>query len=118
MEKDNARIELEDRCLAAFRTGGVAAYARVRLRAMRDRHWEPATDFFLPEWYLDAGGTKKSLENLETMVSEHDPEAVTSAVSPAFRSLHQDARFQALIAHMGLSLPRTYPTPFGHDNAK
>jgi DNA-binding winged helix-turn-helix (wHTH) protein/TolB-like protein/tetratricopeptide (TPR) repeat protein len=110
IEKDPARLALEDNGLEAFRRGGVPAYARVRLRAIHSGHaWAHPNDFELAEWYLNAGDREKSLSEIKEMVDDHDPESLQLAVSPAYTNLHQDPLFLALLSRIGLTLPHNYP---------
>jgi Tfp pilus assembly protein PilF/TolB-like protein len=113
IEKDTARLNLESRGLEAFRHGGVPAYAQVRLEAAKSGiHWAHAeNDFDLAEWYVYAGSRERALRALEAKVARHEPGALQIAVNPPFDGLHQDPRFRALIARVGLSLPRSYPKP-------
>jgi tetratricopeptide (TPR) repeat protein len=113
LEKDTARLHLEDRGLEAFRRGGVPAYAQVRIEAAKSgAHWAHAeNDFDLAEWYVYAGSREQALAALEAKVSRHDSGALQIAINPPFDDLHQDPRFLALLARVGLSLPRSYPKP-------
>jgi Tfp pilus assembly protein PilF/TolB-like protein len=113
LEKDTARLKLEDRGLEALRRGGVAAYARVRIEAAKSGvHWAHAeNDFDLAEWYVYAGLREQALQALETKVARHDPGALQIAINPPFDGLHQDLRFLALLSRVGLTLPRSYPKP-------
>jgi tetratricopeptide (TPR) repeat protein len=113
LEKDTARLKLEDRGLEAFRRGGVAAYARLRIEAAKSGvHWAHAeNDFDLAEWYVYAGLREQALQALETKVARHDPGALQIAINPPFDGLHQDLRFLALLSRVGLTLPRSYPKP-------
>jgi Tfp pilus assembly protein PilF/TolB-like protein len=113
IENDTARLNLETRGLEAFRRGGVPAYAQVRLEAAKSgAHWAHVeNDFDLAEWYVYAGSREQALAALENKVARHDPGALQMAVNPPFDGLHQDPRFLALIARVGLSLPKSYPKP-------
>ena len=109
MEKDPARIALEERGRLAFRKGGVQSYARVRLSAIERRAAETKqhpNDFVPAEWYAFVGETDKALPSLEHLVAAHDGEAVQLAVNPMFDNLHNDPRFRRLLQRVGLSLPR------------
>jgi Tfp pilus assembly protein PilF len=113
LEKDAARLNLEDRGMEAFRRGGVPAYAQVRIDAAKSGvHWLHAeNDFDLAEWDVYAGLQEQALAALEAKVARRDPGALQMAVNPAFESLHQDPRFVALLSRVGLSVPRSYPKP-------
>ena len=113
LEKDKARENLEERGIEAFRRGGVPAYAQVRIDAAKSgTRWAHAeNDFDLAEWYTYAGSRQKAIEALEAKVAHHDPGALQMAINPPFDNLHNDPRFLALLARVGLSLPRTYPKP-------
>jgi DNA-binding winged helix-turn-helix (wHTH) protein/Tfp pilus assembly protein PilF/TolB-like protein len=111
LEKDSARLDLENRGLEAFRRGGVPAYAQVRLEAAKSgTHWAHVeNDFDLAEWYGYAGEREKSLAALEAKVARHDPSSLQIAINPPYDDLHQDPRFLALLARIGVSLPSAYP---------
>ncbi|HLX83389.1 MAG TPA: winged helix-turn-helix domain-containing protein [Terriglobales bacterium] len=113
LEKDTARIKLEDRGLQAFRRGGVPAYAQVRIDAAKSgTHWAHSeNDFDLAEWYVYAGSREQSIQALEAKVARHDPGALQIAINPSYEDLHQDPRFLALLTRIGIALPRTYPKP-------
>ena len=108
MEKDPARIALEERGRLAFREGGIQGYARVRLGAIERRTVESArhpNDFVPAEWYAFVGENDKALSALQHLVAAHDGEAVQLAVNPMFDNLHNDPRFRALLQQVGLNLP-------------
>ena len=113
LEKDTARMKLEERGLEAFRRGGVPAYAQVRLAAAKSgTHWAHAeNDFDLAEWYAYSGSREQALRSLEAKVARHDPGALQIAINPPFDDLHQDPRFLALLTRIGITLPRSYPKP-------
>jgi hypothetical protein len=104
---------LEDRGLEAFRCGGVPAYAQVRRAgAISSTHWAPPKTISI----LPSGTPMPAHENerktaLEEKVAHYDPGALQMAVSPSFDDLHQDPRFLALLAHIGLRVPTCYPKP-------
>jgi len=108
MERDAPRIALEDRGQAAFRRGGILAYAQVRLDAM-ERHTvalnRHPNDFIPAEWYAFVDQPDKAIPLLQQEVQRHDGEAIQLAVNPMFENLHDDPRFQALIREVGLNLP-------------
>ena len=114
LEKDEGRLELENRGLEAFRHGGVSAYAQVRLDAARSgAHWaHTENDFDVAEWYIYAGFREKALAALEAKVARHDSGSLQIAINPSYDELHQDPRFLALLARVRLSLPSTYPSAF------
>jgi DNA-binding winged helix-turn-helix (wHTH) protein/tetratricopeptide (TPR) repeat protein len=108
MEKDSARIALEERGRLAFRDGGIQSYARVRLGAIERHTVETArhpNDFVPAEWYAFVGENDKALGALQHLVASHDGEAVQLAVNPMFDNLHNDPRFIALLQQVGLNLP-------------
>jgi DNA-binding winged helix-turn-helix (wHTH) protein/tetratricopeptide (TPR) repeat protein len=115
MEKDAARMQLEDRGLEAFRHGGVPAYARVRLDAINSgAKWAHPNDFDLAEWYTYAGDSARAIDALEQVAARHDSGALKIAVNPGYADLHQEARFQTLVARIGLRLPSSYPKWIPH----
>jgi DNA-binding winged helix-turn-helix (wHTH) protein/TolB-like protein/Tfp pilus assembly protein PilF len=111
-EKDQERIALEDRGLAALRQGGIAAYSAVRLNAITD-HLDTAAshpeDFEPAEWYAYTGNSDRAIAELDKKVSEHDPSAIDMTVNPMFDNLRRDARFVALLNKVGLKIPAKTP---------
>lgn len=107
LEKDEQRTRLEDAGLAAFRHGGVRAYAQVRLAAsLGAKKGNPhRNDFVLAEWYACAGEKDKAIAALQDAVSRHDPLLLELAVDPMYDNLHHDPRYLALLTQIGLSLP-------------
>jgi len=108
MDKDSARISLEERGREAYRRGGIVAYALVRLEAIEQRSSETtrhANDFDPAEWYAFTGQRDKAMVSLQRVVTDHDGEAVLLAVNPMFDNLHEDPRFQSLLHEVGLTLP-------------
>jgi DNA-binding winged helix-turn-helix (wHTH) protein/tetratricopeptide (TPR) repeat protein len=112
MENDTARMQLEEQGLQAFRQGGPAAYARVRLRAIESGHeyHHAAMDFVPAEWYSIQGNYDKALAEVEKMVTRHDPDALSLAVNPTLAPLHNQPRFVAALIRIGLNQPRLRPT--------
>jgi len=108
MEKDPARIELEQRGRDAFSHGGILAYAHVRLDAI-EHHTIDTThhpnDFIPAEWYAFVGQPDKALPALQQIVANHDGEAVQLAINTMFDNLHDDPRFRALLRQIGLPQP-------------
>ena len=111
MDKDQARIALEERGREAYHREGIVAYALVRLDAM-ERH-DPATtrrpnDFDPAEWYAFTGQRDKAIAALQRVVADHDGAAILLAVNPMLDNLHDDPRFLSLLHQVGLTLPN-YP---------
>lgn len=111
LEGDQKRASLEDRGLHAFRSGGVPAYARIRLSWIKsgtdpDRH---ANDFVPAEWYAYADEKDNAVRALEDMVARHDPDALQMAVGPEYSNLHRDPRFRTLLTRLNLPLPIASP---------
>jgi len=108
LEKNAERIHLEDRGADALKTGGVPAYARLRLQAIASRkgisHEEQ--DFIPAEWHAYAGDRNQALAELDRSVSEHSPNALQISFNPAYAPLHHDPRYLDLLKRIGLP-----PTP-------
>lgn len=113
MEKDVARVELEDRGLEAYRRGGVHAYAQLRLAAIKSHpNWAHAlTDFVPAEWYVFAGEKEKAFKALEELINRRDAAALQLAVNPAYYDLYSDPRFQTLLSRIGAKLPQQSAKP-------
>jgi len=111
LDKDPARIALEERGREAYDRGGIMAYAMVRLDAM-DRKAPETTrrpnDFDPAEWYAFTGQRDKAIAALQRVVANHDGAAILMAVNPMLDNLHDDPRFLTLLHRVGLTLP-TYP---------
>jgi DNA-binding winged helix-turn-helix (wHTH) protein/Tfp pilus assembly protein PilF/TolB-like protein len=107
LEKDEQRTRLEDTGLAAFRRGGIRAYAKVRLAAslVAEKGNPHRNDFVLAEWYTCAGENDKAIAALQDVVTRHDPLSLELAVDPMYDNLHHDPRYLALLTQIGLSLP-------------
>jgi hypothetical protein len=114
IEKNPDRIHLEDIGAEALRSGGVHAYARLRLQAIATRkgisHEEE--DFNPAEWYAYAGDWDKALTELDQMVTEHSRAALQIATNPAYAPLHRDPRYLRVLKRIGapLGAPRTSTT--------
>jgi DNA-binding winged helix-turn-helix (wHTH) protein/TolB-like protein/cytochrome c-type biogenesis protein CcmH/NrfG len=108
LEKDDARVTLEDKGLAEFRRGGSMAYAAVRLGAI-ERNLDTArmhpNDFAAEEWYAYTGDHDHAIAALQQKIDRHDPSAINFAVNPMLDNLHNDPRFQAMLSRIGLSIP-------------
>jgi len=108
MEKDSARVALEQRGQRAFEQGGIVAYANVRLDAMEHHTIDTSrhpNDFVPAEWYAFVGQSDKALPLLQQMVNNHDGESVQLAVDTMFDNLHGDPRFRVLLHQVGLPQP-------------
>jgi DNA-binding winged helix-turn-helix (wHTH) protein/TolB-like protein len=107
IEKDSSRIAMEDRGLAAYRTGGVAAYAQVRIDAIHSgmKTAPHSNDFFPPEWYAQANQPEQALKAIHASVAAHDASVPGMATLPAYNSLHSNPEFQSILASLGLTLP-------------
>lgn len=107
LDKDSDRAQLEDEGAAAFRQGGVAAYARVRLQAIGSRKGTSYEQFdFEPaEWNAYAGNREQTLVCLQAIIDRHGSDALEIATNPAYDSLHHDPRFLALVRRVGLPVP-------------
>ena len=108
MDKDPARIALEERGREAYYIGGIQAYALVRIEAM-ERHSPETTrrrnDFDPAEWYAFTGQRDKAIAATERVVSDHDGAAILLAENPMLDNLHDDPRFVSLLHEVGLTLP-------------
>jgi hypothetical protein len=112
LEKNTDRISLEDRGAEALRSGGVSAYARLRLQAIATRkgisHEEQ--NFVPAEWHAYAGNWNQTLVELDQSVNEHSEAALQIGLNPAYAPLHQDPRYIALLKRIGLPV---VPNPLG-----
>jgi len=103
LEKDADRIQLEDAGAKALRSGGVTAYARLRLHAIADRKGisYEEQDFVPAEWHAYAGEWDLTLAELSRSVTSHSPSALQISTNPAYKPLHDDPRFMSLIKRIG-----------------
>jgi DNA-binding winged helix-turn-helix (wHTH) protein/tetratricopeptide (TPR) repeat protein len=103
LEKDTARVGLEDKGLDIFHRQGRRAYAQMRLEAcLKGFKSAHANDFVSAEWYAYAGHDAQALQLLEQQVAHHNQDALEFTVNPAFFGLHNNPRFQALVTKIGL----------------
>lgn len=109
LEKDDDRLRLEEAGAKALKSGGVVAYARLRLRAIATRkgisHEEQ--DFVPAEWHAYACEWDKTLIELEQSVTERSPSALQISANPAYKPLHGDPRFVSLIKRIGIPVSPT-----------
>jgi Tfp pilus assembly protein PilF len=112
LDKDEYRQKLEGRGLQAFRHGGVAAYARVRLQAIAENAAKTRNqnDFVPEEWYAYAGDKQRAIKALQATVDSHRPDALNIALNPAFDSMHDDLTYLKLVKKVGVPLPMKYST--------
>jgi DNA-binding winged helix-turn-helix (wHTH) protein/tetratricopeptide (TPR) repeat protein len=108
---DPLRLKIEDEGLIAYKTGGVKAYAAVRLKYIHSG--KPlrfaVMDFSPVEWECIAGNTDKALAEAEKMVRQHNPDALQLGVIETLWPLHAYPRFSAALASVGL-----HPSPVNH----
>jgi DNA-binding winged helix-turn-helix (wHTH) protein/tetratricopeptide (TPR) repeat protein len=107
IEKDQSRVAMEDRGLAAYRSGGVAAYAQVRIDAIQNgmKTAPHSNDFFPPEWYAQANQPDEALKAIHVSIATHDGSVPGMAVLPAYDSLRSNPEFQSILASLGLTVP-------------
>ncbi|WP_109488820.1 winged helix-turn-helix domain-containing protein [Occallatibacter savannae] len=84
--------------------GGSKAVLRWRIRELedqaRDRYISPVAIALL---YAQLGDRDKTLALLEEGVRGHSPFLLTLQLDPAYDFLHKDARYRAVVEHVGLS---------------
>lgn len=108
MEKDDARVALEDSTRAVLQSGGLKPWAVARVHAIEAhdkgtlRH---PNDFDPAEWYTAAGEQNKALAELRKMVDRHDNACTAMAVNPMFSPLRADPEFLKLLTRIGLAPP-------------
>lgn len=106
LQNDRARVALEDDGLAAYKSGGIKAYARLRLNAIgRKQGTQQVNDFMPAEWYVCAGEHEEALNELKHLAEVNDPFMLHVGVDPLFDSLHNDPRFKAVLSKAGVSVP-------------
>lgn len=107
IEHDQFRMRFEDKGLAAYRRGGVPAYARLRLDLIAHHadKVEERNDFDPAEWYAYANEPEKALAELRADLAAHRPEILQMGLNPAFDRLHDLPDYQALLHKVGLPLP-------------
>ena len=103
LEKNTDRVRLEDRGAEAIRSGGVPAYARLRLQAIATRkgisHEEQ--DFVPAEWHAYAGDWSQTLAELDQMVKERSQAALQISANPAYLPLHSNPQYLSLLRRIG-----------------
>ena len=103
LEKNMDRVWLEDRGAEAIRSGGVPAYARLRLQAIATRkgisHEEQ--DFVPAEWHAYAGDWGQALAELDQMVTERSQAALQISANPAYIPLHSNQQYLNLLRRIG-----------------
>jgi DNA-binding winged helix-turn-helix (wHTH) protein/tetratricopeptide (TPR) repeat protein/TolB-like protein len=101
------RARLEEQGAEAFRSGGVAAYARVRLNAIATRKGISYEEYdFVPaEWHAYAGDWKDTMAELRSLLESHSTEALQIAANPAYQPLHKNPEFTGMLHQFGLGLP-------------
>ena len=106
IERNLGRMRLEDEGAKALQVGGVRAYAKVRLKAIKTRQGlsHEEQDFIPAEWDAYAGNWDQALRELTQMVDDHAQPALQIAADPAYEPLHRNPAFQALIRRIGLPL--------------
>jgi len=107
IENNADRIALEDRGMAAYRAGGVPAYAQVRINFIHSgKNTAPhSNDFFPPEWYAQANQPEQALKALHASVAAHEVSVPGIAVLPAYDSLRSNPEFESILASLGFTLP-------------
>jgi DNA-binding winged helix-turn-helix (wHTH) protein/tetratricopeptide (TPR) repeat protein len=115
LQNDQARVDLETRGMAVFRTKGIRAYAQLRLDAIQNKRGTGQVNDFMPaEWYACAGKREQAMTELERLASAQDPYMLHVGVDPLYDSFHQDPRFLALLAKSGLRVPPTLQNVNSH----
>jgi DNA-binding winged helix-turn-helix (wHTH) protein/tetratricopeptide (TPR) repeat protein len=105
LEKNAGRIQLEDRGAQLIRTGGVHAYARLRLQAIATNKGmsHEDQDFVPAEWHAYAGDWDQTLAELEKMVKKRSPASLQIPSNPAYAPLRRDPRYLDLLKQIGVA---------------
>jgi DNA-binding winged helix-turn-helix (wHTH) protein/tetratricopeptide (TPR) repeat protein len=105
LDHNDDRARLEEEGAEAFRAGGVAAYARVRLNAIATRKGISYEEYdFVPaEWHAYAGDWKDTMTELRSLLESHSTEALQIATNPAFQPLHKNPEFNGMLHQFGLN---------------
>ncbi|MDE1161461.1 MAG: winged helix-turn-helix domain-containing protein [Acidobacteriaceae bacterium] len=111
LDKDSDRLEQEDMGMRALQSGGMKAYAELRLKVIESgKQWRTGHNDLVPsEWFVYAGQNDSAIAALNSQIERHDRAALQIAVDPAYAVLHHDPRYQMLVKRMGL----TVPSPLG-----
>lgn len=101
---DVAAEHFETSELPVLRANGVKVYAEAKLKALQSGDLQNlnADDAEQAQWYVLAGKTKEALLSLEESYKHQDPFLFSLKVDPVFASLHNEPRYQALLAKMHL----------------
>ena len=105
LQGDPARVRLEERGLALFRSKGIRAYAELRLSAIGEMGPRQVNDFNPAEWSACAGRREQALDQLDRLSTANDPFILHVGVDPLFDSFHRDPRFIAILARSGVTVP-------------
>lgn len=93
-----------DKLRVAYREGGARGYWDQRLRGLRDmaaRGYVPP--FMFAYAYIQLGDRESSLEYLERALEVSSGMLVFVGLNPAFRPLHGEPRFTALLQQLGVA---------------
>jgi DNA-binding winged helix-turn-helix (wHTH) protein/tetratricopeptide (TPR) repeat protein len=107
MDHEQTRVDLEDRGMAAFRSGGAKAYARIRYDAsISGKQFQHADSDFQPaEWAAYMGDYQTAIKILSNMVAKHDIACLDMSINSAYIPLYNDPKFQQLLSKVGLPKP-------------
>jgi DNA-binding winged helix-turn-helix (wHTH) protein/tetratricopeptide (TPR) repeat protein len=105
------RAHLEEQGAQAFHSGGVVAYARVRLHAIATRKGISYEEYdFVPaEWHAYAGDWKDTMVELRGLLESHSTEALQIAANPAYQPLHSNPEFTGMLHQFGLNEAEDIP---------
>jgi DNA-binding winged helix-turn-helix (wHTH) protein/tetratricopeptide (TPR) repeat protein/TolB-like protein len=104
LDKNVDRMKLEDKGAVALRTGGVRAYAKLRLSAISSGKGisYPEEDFDPAEWHAYAGQYDLALQDMEQQVRTRTRASLQITTNSAFVPLHGNPRYEALISRIGI----------------
>ncbi|MFT4113005.1 winged helix-turn-helix domain-containing protein [Silvibacterium sp.] len=106
LQNNTERAELETRGMEVFRTGGIRAYAELRLDAIRNQRGVGQVNDFMPaEWYACADKREEALNELDHLAAANDAYMLHAGVDPLYDSFHQDPRFLAILSRAGVTIP-------------
>lgn len=98
LDKNDRAAHMEEEGARILKEQGVRAYAEFKIAAHRDSRIDE--DYVPAEWYAFSGDVEHTLDELEKMLSQRDPESLKIPWNPAYDFLRNMGRYTSLIQHL------------------